>query len=61
MNSEQNNPLKNQKEQIKQQFELITDSDISFGPGEKEEMIERLLKRLDKNNTDWQKTIEGFK
>ncbi|SEG26083.1 CsbD family protein [Flavobacterium urumqiense] len=49
-----------QKEKLKQKFAALTDNDILFKEGTKEEMISKLQKKLGKTREELLKIIEGL-
>jgi len=49
-----------QKGKLKQQFAVLTDNDLMFEEGKKDEMFGRLQKTLGKTKEELQKLIEGL-
>ncbi len=49
-----------QKEKLKQKFEALTDIDLLFETGKKEEMLGRLQLKLGKTREELHKIIEGL-
>ena len=49
-----------QKEKLKQKFAALTDNDILFKEGTKDEMISKLQKKLGKTREELLKIIEGL-
>ena len=49
-----------QKGKLKQKFAILTDNDLMFEKGKKEEMFGRLQKKLGKTKEELQKVIEGI-
>ncbi|MBV5314295.1 MAG: hypothetical protein JZU47_13420 [Prolixibacteraceae bacterium] len=48
------------KEKLKQKFAMLTDNDLLFTVGKKDEMIERLQNKLGKTKEEIQKIIEAL-
>jgi len=48
------------KEKLKQKFAMLTDNDLKFTVGKKDEMIERLQTKLGKTKEEIQKIIEAL-
>ena len=49
-----------QKEKLKEKFAALTDNDILFKEGTKDEMISKLQKKLGKTREELLKIIEGL-
>ena len=49
-----------QKGKLKQQFAVLTDNDLMFEEGKKDEMFGKLQKTLGKTKEELQKLIEGL-
>ena len=49
-----------QKGKLKQKFAVLTDNDLMFAEGKKEEMFGRLQKKLGKSKEELQKIISGL-
>jgi len=49
-----------QKGKLKQQFAVLTDNDLMFEEGKKDEMFGRLQKTLGKTKEELRKLIEGL-
>ena len=49
-----------QKGKLKQKFASLTDNDLLFTEGKKDEMMGRLEKKLGKSKDDLHKIIEGI-
>ncbi len=49
-----------QKGKLKQQFAILTDNDLMFEEGKKDEMFGRLQKTLGKTKEELRKLIEGL-
>jgi uncharacterized protein YjbJ (UPF0337 family) len=49
-----------QKGKLKQKFAWLTDSDLLFQPGKKDEMLARLQLKLGKTKEDLNKTLAGL-
>ena len=49
-----------QKEKLKQKFAWLTDSDLLFQPGKKDQMLARLQLKLGKTKEDLNKTLAGL-
>lgn len=49
-----------QKGRLKQKFAILTDNDLLFTEGKKEEMIGRLQTKLGKTNEELHKIISGI-
>jgi len=49
-----------QKGKLKQKFAILTDNDLMFEKGKKDEMFGRLQKKLGKSKEELQKVIEGI-
>ncbi len=49
-----------QKGKLKQQFATLTDDDLTFEEGKKEEMMGRLQKKLGKTKDELHKLISGL-
>lgn len=51
---------KKQKSELKQKFAILTDNDLMFEEGEKEEMFEKLQIRLGKTKEELHKIIAAL-
>lgn len=51
---------KEQKGKLKQKFAILTDNDLLFAEGKKEEMYGRLQIKLGKSKEEFLKIIEGL-
>ena len=49
-----------QKGKLKQKFAILTDNDLLFTDGKKEEMFGRLQIKLGKSKEEFQRIIEGL-
>ena len=49
-----------QKVKLKQKFAILTDNDLLFTDGKKEEMFGRLQIKLGKSKEEFQRIIEGL-
>ena len=49
-----------QKGRLKQKFAILTDNDLLFADGKKDEMIGRLQIKLGKSKDELEKLIEGI-
>jgi uncharacterized protein YjbJ (UPF0337 family) len=49
-----------QKGKLKQKFAILTDNDLMFAEGKKEEMFGRLQKKLGKTKQELQSIISGL-
>jgi len=49
-----------QKGKLKQQFAILTDNDLMFSEGKKDEMFGRLQVKLGKTKEELRKLIEGL-
>ena len=49
-----------QKGRLKQKFAMLTDNDLLFADGKKDEMIGRLQIKLGKSKDELEKLIEGI-
>ena len=49
-----------QKVKLKQQFAILTDNDLMFSEGKKDEMFGRLQVKLGKTKEELRKLIEGL-
>ena len=49
-----------QKAKLKQKFAWLTDSDLLFQPGKKDEMLARLQLKLGKTKEDLNRTLAGL-
>jgi uncharacterized protein YjbJ (UPF0337 family) len=49
-----------QKGKLKQKFAQLTDNDLLFAEGKKEEMLGRIQKKLGKTKEELHKIIEGL-
>jgi hypothetical protein len=61
MNTELYNAWLEQKENLKQRFAALTDGDLKFEPGKKEEMLERLQMKLGISVEEIHKIIDRIK
>jgi len=52
--------LNEQKGKLKQQFAILTDNDLMFADGKKDEMFGRLQIKLGKTKEELQKLISGL-
>jgi uncharacterized protein YjbJ (UPF0337 family) len=55
-----NDRWKAQKEKLKQQFAVLTDKDLEFEPGKKDEMLTKLQVILGKTKGDLHKILEAL-
>jgi len=49
-----------QKGKLKQQFATLTDNDLLFAEGKKDEMLGRLQVKLGKTKEEWEKIISSL-
>jgi uncharacterized protein YjbJ (UPF0337 family) len=49
-----------QKGKLKQKFATLTDNDLMFAEGKKEEMMGKLQKKLGKSKEEWHKIISSL-
>ena len=49
-----------QKGKLKQQFATLTDNDLMFEEGKKDEMLGKLQVKLGKTKEEWHKIIESL-
>jgi hypothetical protein len=61
MNTESNCKWIEQKTKLKLRFATLTDGDLRFEPGKKEEMLLRLHCKLGKTIEELHRIIDGFK
>ena len=51
---------KEQKGKLKQQFAMLTDNDMLFADGKKDEMLGRIQIKLGKTKEEWHKIIAAL-
>ncbi|NCB19236.1 MAG: CsbD family protein [Bacteroidia bacterium] len=50
-----------QKGRLKQQFAILTDDDLKYAEGKKDEMLGKIQKKLGKTKEEFEKILNGHK